>query len=189
MEEKENAAAYRRAKTIDWSKYPYTAIVVPGAGNDRPGIRLSGAGKLRDEIAAKRYRDGKAPFVLVSGGYVHPSQTEFAEAIEMKRDLMEHWGIPAEAIIIDPHARHTTTNMRNAARLIYRYGIPFDRKALVSTDPSQSQYITDPGFEKRCLEELGYLPQQLLKRTSVFDVEFLPKLESLQADAADPLDP
>jgi hypothetical protein len=64
MEKGENAAAFHRVKSIDWSRYPYTAIVVPGAGSDRAGIRLSPSGKLRDEIAATRYRDGKAPFAL-----------------------------------------------------------------------------------------------------------------------------
>ena len=118
METGENAAALRRVKSIDWSRYPYTVIVVPGAGNDRPAVHLSPSGKLRDEIAARRFRDGKAPFILVSGGFVHPNQTEFTEAIEMKRDLMSRFSIPEEAIIVDPHARHTTTNMRNAARFL-----------------------------------------------------------------------
>src|SRR5262249_32303762 len=36
MEMGENAAAYRRVAAIDWGRYPYTAIVVPGAGGDRP---------------------------------------------------------------------------------------------------------------------------------------------------------
>jgi hypothetical protein len=189
MEKGENAAAFRRVKSIDWSRYPYTAIVVPGAGGDRPGVRLSPSGKLRDEIAAKRYRAGKAPFLIVSGGFVHPSQTEFSEAIEMKRDLMTRFGIPEEAILVDPHARHTTTNMRNAGRLIYRYGIPFDRKALVTSDPSQSEYIENQNFAKRCIDELGYVPYRLLGRTSPFDLEFMPLPDSLQSDPRDPLDP
>src|SRR5262249_9951473 len=104
-------------------------------------------------------------------------------------DLMTRFGIPAEAIIVDPHARHTTTNMRNAARLIYRYGIPFDKKSLVSTDRQQSEYIEGAVFEKRCLDELGYLPYRLERRTSAFDLEFVPQIESLHADPADPLDP
>jgi hypothetical protein len=189
MEARENALSFRRIKSIDWGKYPYSVIVVPGAGNDLPGFRLSPEGKLRDEIAAKRFREGKAPFVLVSGGFVHPSQTEFAEAIEMKRDLITRFGIPPGAILIDPHARHTTTNMRNAARLMYRYGMPFDKKALVTTDPGQSQNIESAGFAKRCMDELGYLPQQILGRFSPFDLEFRPTLDSLQADPQDPLDP
>jgi hypothetical protein len=189
METGENAGASRRIKAVDWSKYPYAVIVVPGAGNDLPGFRLSPEGKLRDEIAARRFREGKAPFLLVSGGFVHPSQTEFAEAIEMKRDLMTRFGIPADAILIDPHARHTTTNMRNAARLIYRYGMPFDKRALVTTDPAQSGNIESPGFAKRNLDERGYVPYKILGRTSPFDLEFLPNLDALQADPQDPLDP
>jgi uncharacterized SAM-binding protein YcdF (DUF218 family) len=189
MEAGENAAAFHHVANIEWSRYPYSVIVVPGAGNDRPGVRLSASGKLRDEIAARRFREGKAPFILVSGGYVHPSQTEFAEAIEMKRDLMTRFSIPEAAIIVDPHARHTTTNMRNAARLMYRYGLPWDGKALVSTDPSQSQYIENPEFAKRCLAELGYVPYKLLGRTSPFDLEFRPIIDSLQIDSQDPLDP
>ncbi len=189
MEAGENSAAFKRIQTVDWARYPYSVIVVPGAGNDSAGVRLSPGGKLRDEIAAKRFRDGKAPFVLVSGGFVHPERTEFSEAVEMKRDLMNRFAIPADAIIIDPHARHTTTNMRNAARLIYRYGIPFGKKALVTTDPAQSQYIENPAFEKRCVEELGYVPYQLAGRTTAFDLEFLPEIASLQSDPQDPLDP
>jgi len=189
METGENAPAVRRIKSMDWAKYPYSVIVVPGAGNDLPGFRLSPEGKLRDELAVKRFREGKAPFLLVSGGFVHPSQTEFAEAIEMKRDLMTRFGIPADAILIDPHARHTTTNMRNAARLMYRYGMPFDKKALVTTDLGQSQSIESPAFAKRCMDEMGYVPQQILGRISPFDLEFRPALDSLQADPLDPLDP
>jgi hypothetical protein len=124
LERTENAKAVAHIPAVDWSRYPYTAIVIPGAGNDRPDVRLSPGGKLRDEIAAKRFHEGKAPFLIASGGYVHPERTEYAEPIEMKRDLMTRFGIPEDAIIVDPHARHTTTNMRNAARLMYRYGVP-----------------------------------------------------------------
>ena len=127
--------------------------------------------------------------MIVSGGFVHPSQTEYSEAIEMKRDLMTRFRIPEEAILVDPHARHTTTNMRNAARLLYRYGIPFDRKALVTSDPGQSDYIENQTFAKRCVDELGYVPYRLLGRTSAFDLEFLPLRDSLQSDPRDPLDP
>jgi hypothetical protein len=189
MEAGENAAAFRRAASVEWSRYPYSVIVVPGSGNDRPGVALSPAGAVRDEIAAKRFREGKAPFVLVSGGFVHPAHTEFCEAIEMKKDLMARFKIPADAIIVDPHARHTTTNMRNAARLMYRYGFPFEKKALVTTDLSQSRSIEDPAFEKRCLAETGAVPYKLLGRISPFDLEFLPLLEALHVDPEDPLDP
>jgi hypothetical protein len=189
MESGENSAAFRRVKTVEWAKYPYSAVVVPGSGNDRPGVNLSPMGRLRDELAAKRFHEGKAPFLIVSGGFVHPIRTEFSEAIEMKHDLMTRFGIPADAIIVDPHARHTTTNMRNAARLIYRYGIPFDKAALVTTDPWQSENIGSSAFEKRCMDELGYVPQKILNRISLFDLAFSPVLSSLQANPLEPLDP
>ena len=189
MESGENQAAFRRMKSVKWDRYPYSVIVVPGAGNDRSGIRLSAAGKVRDEVAAKRFRDGKAPFLLVSGGFVHPPHTEYSEAIEMKHDLMARFGIPAGAILVDPHARHTTTNMRHAARLMYRYGMPFEKKALVTTDLSQSASIEDVRFAARCTNELGYVPFKLLGRTSPFDLEFLPLLDALQANPQEPLDP
>jgi hypothetical protein len=80
MESGENKAAFERIRITDWQRYPYSAIVVPGAGNDRPGVGLSTFGKLRDDIAATRFRQAKAPFIIVSGGFVHPSQTEYAEA-------------------------------------------------------------------------------------------------------------
>ena len=189
MESGENAAAVRRMKSVDWAKFPYSVIVVPGAGPDRENWNLSPAGKARVTLAAKRFRDGKAPFILVSGGYVHPSQTPYCEALEMKKSLIADFGIPADAILIDPHARHTTTNIRNAAREIYRYGMPFEKKALITTDPGQSASIGNPAFAKRCLNELDYEPLKIVGRISNFDLEFLPVIDSLQMDPTDPLDP
>jgi len=185
----ENRAAAAQVARTDFARFPYTAILVPGAGSDRPGLPLSPAGKLRTAIAARRYHAGKAPFVIVSGGFVHPRQTPYCEAIEMKRALVNEFGVPESAVLIDPHARHTTTNVRNAARLLYRYGIPFDRRALITTDVYQSRYIESPQFAERCRKELGYEPFESLHRISLFDLEWKPRLESLHADPEDPLDP
>ena len=189
LEAGENRAAYRAIAGIHWAEFPYTAIIVPGSGADRTTIRLSPTAYLRAELAAKRYRDKKAPLILVSGGYVHPNQTPFSEAIEMKRVLIEDFGIPEEAILVDPHARHTTTNLRNAVRLLFRYGVPMGRPALICTDTYQSQSIESPLFAERCRRELGYLPGNAGQRISRYDLEFTGSLDSLQADALDPLDP
>lgn len=189
MHLKENRAAFETIPNIQWSRFPYTVIVVPGAGSDRPGMALSPGGKLRSRLAAERYFAGKAPLVLVSGGHVHPNQTPFCEAIEMKRFLIEELGLPEQAVLIDPHARHTTTNLRNAARILFRYGVPFASKALITTDLYQSAYIEDSGFNDRCMRELGYLPHRLLGRLNPFDLEWLPTLDSLHVDPTDPLDP
>ena len=189
MELKDNAAAVRYIRTIAWDQFPYSVIVVPGSGTDRLTWKISGASKLRAELAARRFREKKAPLILVSGGYVHPNQTPYSEGIEMKKYLVENLGIPAEVVIVDPHARHTTTNMRNAARLMYRYGIPFEKKALVTTDSSQSASMESLEFGRRCVRELGYEPQRILGRISAFDLEFLPVIAALHIDPLDPLDP
>ena len=183
-----NAGVLRSIASIKWNDFPYTVIVVPGYGPDQPQWHLSPQGRLRVELAARRYHERKAPLILVTGGYVHPSQTPYCEAIEMKSALAR-LHVPEDSIIIEPQARHTTTNLRNAARLMYRYGIPFDRKALVTTDEFQSTDIGSEGFAQRCARELGYLPATILRRLSPFDLEFTPSLDSLQIDAMDPLDP
>lgn len=185
----ENAAARRRVPGIDWSKYEYAAIVVPGAGPDRPDVALDPWAKLRLELAVARWQQGRAPFLIVSGGYVHPNQTPFNEALEMKRALVRDFGVPPEAIFIDPHARHTTTNLRNASRLVLRYGLPADRTLLITTDQSQSAYISGKEFHDRCVRELGYQPGVVGKRLSPFDLEFVVSAASLHADSRDPLDP
>lgn len=187
-----NAAAIAHIlelKPEDWNTFNYSVIVVPGRGPDVQGVHLSPLGRVRDELAARHFRNNEAPFILVSGGYVHPNQTKFCEAIEMKRDLMKRFNVPEKAIIVDPHARHTTTNMRNAARLIYHYDIPFDKKALVTTDPMQSADIESAAFGERCLHDLGFMPFRLVGRISPFDLEFYPLIASLQADPTDLLDP
>jgi hypothetical protein len=184
-----NQSALRSIPTIRWSNYAYSVIVVPGAGPADLNIALSDAGRKRTALAAEEYHAGKAPFILLSGGYVHPSQTQFAEAIEMKKALLNDYHVPEEAILIDPHARHTTTNMRNAAREIYRYNIPMSKPALVVSDPAQITYIEGQPFADRCMKELGYVPYQLVKRASDTSLVFLPMVDSLQQDPLDPLDP
>jgi len=189
LEAGENRAALRRLATIQWDRFPYTAIVAPGSGNESESVMLSAWGKLRLTLAVRRFRDGKAPFLLVSGGFVHPNQTAHCEAIEMKRSLMADFGLPEDAILIDPHARHTTTNVRNAVREFYRYGFPFSKRALIVTDQEQSAYIEGATFTDRCAKELGYQPALSLTRLSQFDLTFVPNIQSLQFDARDPLDP
>lgn len=189
MEKGENKLAKERIARTAWRDYPYTVIVVPGQGPDDAVTRLAAGGRLRLELAAERYRRGDAPFILVSGGNVHPARTPFFEAIEMKQALIEYYKIPAEAILIDPHARHTTTNLRNAARIIYRYGVPFESPVLVVTDESQADYIMSQKLDDRNLRETGTLPYKGKKRLSPFDIEIRPSVDALQVGLQDPLDP
>ncbi|HTX42001.1 MAG TPA: YdcF family protein [Acidobacteriaceae bacterium] len=184
-----NAAAVRAIRSTIWKKYPYSVIIVPGAG---PGDRitpLSKAGRNRCALAAEAYHAGKAPFVLVSGGFVHPSQTRFSEALEMKKALLDEFNVPESAILVDPHARHTTTNMRNAAREIFRYGMPMDKPALVVSDSAQIGYIASQSLADRCMRELGYMPYRIASRPSDTSLVVAPSIDSLEQDPMDPLDP
>ena len=189
LERGENRAAYEHVKAIDGSRYPYSAILVPGQGPEEPGVRLAPQGRLRLELAVARYRQGAAPLIVVSGGYVHPARTPFNEAIEMKRALIEEFRLPPEAIVIDPHARHTTTNLRNTVRLLYRYGVAIEKPVLVVSDEKQIAYIMTSGFEERNQGETGIVPWLRRRLVSPVEVELVPNIESLQAGFEDPLDP
>ncbi len=187
MAETVNKAAVNRIKTINWKNYKYTLILVPGAGPEKPEETLSAEGMLRCRIAARNFLAGMAPFIMVSGGKVHPYKTKYCEAEEMKLYLIKTLNIPENAVIMEPHARHTTTNMRNCARLIYQYKIPADQPFLTSTTKSQSYYITK--MAARCEKELHYVPYKIGKRLSDTDEEFYPVKEALQINADEPLDP
>lgn len=184
----ENKAAVNRIKTTRWDKYKYSVILVPGAGPDDPKEPLSAEGMLRCRLAALQYQKGLAPFIVVSGGKVHPYKTRYCEATEMKQFLIDKMGIPASAIIIDPHARHTTTNMRNTARLMYRYGIPFTKPGITCTTRGQSAMIGSTLIE-RCRKELDMTPYKNGKRLSETEIEFFALIEALHIDPTEPMDP
>lgn len=185
----ENKAACEEIAHTDWSKYKYATIVIPGNGPELTTTPISPINKMHCSIAALRYKEGWAPFIIVSGGYCYPFRGPYCEAIEMKKFLMARFDIPAKAIIIDPHARHTTTNIRNADRLIIRYGIPITKPSVFITTRSQLAMSASTGFDQRNLHELGYLPYRDKQQLSMHDILFYPVMESLQMDPYDPLDP
>ena len=189
LEQGENKAAVRNLKNINWSDYPYSFILVLGSGGRDLTTRISRIGAQRTDVAAQLFSQHKAPLIIVSGGYVHPMQTPYCEAIEMKKYLMEKYKIPEASILVEPHARHTTTNFRNAARLAFRYVIPTDRTALVTSSEDHITSSASDEFRLRNLNELGYFPMEFIKRISPVEAEFKPSAASLFFDANDPLDP
>lgn len=184
-----NAAAFARASTIDWARYRYGAMIVLGVGPDDLATPLSAPGKLNVRNAANRFAQGDVAFIIVSGGFAHPRGTRFAEAVEMRKALIERYGVPADAIVIDPHARHTTTNLRNAARLMMRLRVPAGRDAIVITNPQHSAYVEGPEFAARNQRELGYEPGRIGQRNSPIELVFRPSPLSARIDPLDPLDP
>src|SRR6185436_3609054 len=121
----ENKAAIQNLKHIKWNDYPYSFILVLGSG-PADSAPISPIGAARAEVGARLFLDHKAPLIILSGGFVHPMQTPYCEAIEMKKHIMAKYRIPEANILVEPQARHTTTNFRNAARLAFRYRLPAD---------------------------------------------------------------
>jgi len=189
LEQGENKAALQNLRNIKWSDYPYPFILVLGSGGLDLNTRISRIGAQRTDVAAQLFLQHKAPLIIVSGGHVHPMQTPFCEAIEMKKYLIEKYKISEASILVEPYARHTTTNFRNGARLAFRYRLPTDRAALVTSSEDHIASVTKEEFRTRNLNELGYFPMEFIKRISPVEAEFKPSVASLFFDATDPLDP
>ena len=184
-----NQKAYRAIGKTRWAQYPYSVILVLGCGPEREGEAISAQSRLRAWYGAQLYKEGKAPFIVVSGGRVHPFKTPYSEAAEMKQYLMEVCGIPEQAIIAEPHARHTTTNIRNTARILYRQGIPLDKPGIITSGEEHINYVTGPGFLQTCREQMLTLPFTLGTRLNAREVEFYPLPVAAQVAPQDPLDP
>jgi hypothetical protein len=184
-----NEAAFARARRIDWSDFRYSALIVTGIGPELDSMPLSPGGKYHLRLAAEQFAKGEAAFIIVSGGRAHPFNTPFAEAVEMRAALIERYGIPANRIVIDPHARHTTTNMRNAARLLMDMGAPLAQDTLIICNPLQSAAIESAAFVQRNMRELGYAPGTAGTRISPTALEWRIALAAARIDPRDPLDP
>jgi hypothetical protein len=184
-----NAAATARARTLDWHRYRYTAMIVTGVGPEIEGEPLSPFGKYHLRLAARRFAQGDIAFILVTGGRAHPRATPFTEADEMRKALIDRYGVPPDAIIIEPYARHTTTNLRNASRLLARIGAPLEAETVIVCNPLQSAYIESAKFTQRNAAELGYQPGKIVRRVSPSELVFRPSQASERVDPRDPLDP
>lgn len=183
-----NKAAITKIKQTLWAKYKYSAILILGAGPGDLQTNISSVGMLRCRMGAARYFAGLAPFIIVSGGMAHPYKTKYCEAVEMKKYLIENLHVPANAIIAETQARHTTTNVRNGVRIIYRYGMPATRPFLtVSSKSHISSVATD--MAARCMKELKMVPYTVGKRYDDNALELYPALEALQINPIEPLDP
>lgn len=189
LDQAHNAAPLALARQTDWGRYRYSAIIIPGVGPDNPALSISARSKLHLQLAARRFAQGDVAFIITSGAAVHPKGSQFVEAVEMRKTLIERFGIPAERIVIEPYARHTTTNLRNATRRLHAMGAPLDKPTLIVANASQSRYISSPEFAARNPAELGYDPGTVGQRHSPYEVEFTPSLRSLRVDPWDPLDP
>ncbi|AHF17766.1 YdcF family protein [Niabella soli] len=184
-----NEQPCQQIRSVQWRQFPFSAILVFGEGPETPDVPISVHNKERCAAASALFKSGKAPFIIVSGGYVHPFQTKYCEAVEMKKYLTDSLSVPAGVIIIEPHARHTTTNIRNANRILYENKVPANKPVLGVSDVAHIRYIAGENFERVCRRDLKYLPFERMKQLSDTTVAFYPAACSTQINTGDPLDP
>lgn len=136
---------------LDGGRWPF--LVVPGycpRFGWRRGLHPVAVARL--ERAARDLDEGLASTIIVTGGAVHSADNE---AVLMREWLLGN-GVDPGRVLVEPCARHTTTNLRNAGRMVLAAGA---REALVVTSHPQSRYLAYPwrsSFHLRCLVELGY---------------------------------
>jgi hypothetical protein len=146
---------------------PWPFLIIPGFTpwrGWRGGLHPRNLERL--ERGLSDLRGGLAPAVIVTGGAVHSPDNE---AVLMREWLLAH-GVEKERILIEPCARHSTTNLRNAGRMMLAHGA---KRALVVTSDErdwtprrsgwrfaeQSYYLGFPWistFHLRCMVQLGY---------------------------------
>jgi hypothetical protein len=183
----------------EWDHHLYGVIIVPGytpRGSTvaAPGVHPTTRRRLEQAVAD--LADGKAPFVLVTGGNVYPRGTPYHEAVEMKSELAA-LGVAEEQILVEARARHSTTNLRNAGRVMLAHGI---RSGLITTVGGgvmgsdvfdQDFYFSHPAlstFYARSTSELGYRVGEL-RGAGEAHTEFLPSPEVTRVGIRDALDP
>jgi hypothetical protein len=186
---RENAHVLKSDALHTRSGAPYDLLIVPGhtpADAEKPLARVDPIAAARLDEAVALYRGGKAPLIFVSGGNVSPPGTPYTEALTAKAYLLEH-GLSENAIVVEPCARHSTTNLRNAGRFMLKYHL---RSALVVTSADQAYYYANQQvstLELRSRTDLGYMVGDL-KGKSATTVEFAPS-DDVFRRGPDPLDP
>lgn len=104
----------------------HDAIIVLGGGlrlPQRPARHTQiGSGSDRYWYAARLYRAGKASLIVLAGGNVYV-QPGFKGEAYYASELLQEWGVPRAAILIESKSRTTAQNQRNIASFVVRNGI------------------------------------------------------------------
>jgi len=127
---------------------PAQAIVILGGNLHMPSFWHRGSGLIdaSDRLlhALRLYRAGKAPLVVCSGGSRH---NEEGESLGMGR-LLEEWGVPSSALLLEDHSLSTRENALFSYRALQSKGI---RRILLVTSamhmPRAAGVFRKAGFE------------------------------------------
>ena len=113
----------------------FDAIVVLGGGTrtqlaPRPWHEVGEAGD-RVIYAARLYRAGVAPWVLVSGGSGSLSNPGDTPESSTMAEMLTFFGVPEEAILIEGSSRNTYENAVESGKLLAQHGL--ERIVLVTS--------------------------------------------------------
>ncbi len=128
------------ARALEWQylppvEYPAAEVIVVLGGGTQPAeyprqmVELNSAGE-RVLYAAHLYQQGKADYLLLSGGTLGWSERDGSPAQEMAL-LLESLGVPAQALWLEPFSRNTYENAQNSAKILKEKGI--DKILLVTS--------------------------------------------------------
>ncbi len=134
----------------------HEVILVPGHGPKDLKEPLSQVSIQRVHLALGQAKALQAPLLIFTGGNVHPENTPYNEAYEMKKYAIGKLNVPEEFVFLEPYARHSTTNLRNSARIMKSFEIS---QALIVTTRGQAQYFGNSNvnsFSLRAKTTLGY---------------------------------
>jgi len=127
---------------------------------DPQTLRWFGINQIRAYRAVEAVERGVAPVVIFSGGAVHSQRYEIFLLAYLASC---RFGLPRDRILLDPCARHTHENLRNAGGLLRLIG---GRQAYVVTDNGlQGLYLSDSSvfdwiggsLDQRTLRDFGNL--------------------------------
>lgn len=149
--------AHRLVSSLEWQYLPSgelpqaQAIVLLGGGTrphlpPRPMSEMNEAGD-RIGFAAKLYREGKGPFIVVSGGFIEFFGSTVPESDAMKELLMAQ-GVPEEAIVLESRSRNTYENALYVREIADELG--FNQILLVTSGlhmPRSVAIFQKQGFE------------------------------------------
>jgi uncharacterized SAM-binding protein YcdF (DUF218 family) len=123
-------------RSLEWQNLPTSlpqadAIVVLGGGTYSPrpprlGPEVNESGD-RMFYAARLYREGKAPKIILSGGRITWQDASTAKGGDSEADdmatLIEFMGVPASAILKDPTSLNTRQNAINVQKILQEQNI------------------------------------------------------------------
>lgn len=125
--------AYSLARSLEWRYLPLDpvptadVIVVLGGGTEsgqypRPAVEVNSAGD-RVLYAARLYKEGKAPRLLLSGGNIDWLSGRTMTPAEEMASILELTGVPRSAMLLQPRSLNTYEDALYSSEILNGMGV------------------------------------------------------------------